>query len=302
MKYSRIMTAVHETPWAILPAKLAEIRAFLELKAGGADVPDDEIAQIVAAKRTDVAQMVGRVAVLPCMGVISQRCGLIEQASGGVSTEQLGQAIDTLVADKQVKAIVMAFDSPGGSVFGVSELAAKIRSARDQKEIVGFVDSMAASAAYWLCSQCTSICCTPGGQVGSIGVLCVHEDQTKALEIAGIKATIITSAPYKAEGYPEIPLDQTALDEMQSKVNAYHAMFVDDIATGRNTTASKVNKNFGQGRMSMAEAAKDAGMIDRIGTLDAVLKRLGADETATRAMIDKRNNDARARARAISLG
>lgn len=282
MKYANIIGAFYAQPWAVLPAKLAEMRAFLRIKAAGGDIDPQEIEAVAGSRRSDGVQMIGRVAVLPIMGVISQRVGMMERASGGVSTEEIGQTLDSLVADKQVKTIVMAFDSPGGSVAGLPELAAKIRAARDQKRIVGLADPMAASAAYWLISQASEIVVTPSGQVGSIGVISAHDDMTAAMEQAGIKTTLIASAPHKAELYPENVLSEEAKADLQAKVNQYHAMFVADIAKGRGITETNINKNFGGGRMLLAKDALSAGMVDRIMSAEQLITRLSATSEGER--------------------
>ncbi len=279
MKYEHILAAFLNSPWAILPEKLAEMRAFLHLKARGADIPQEEIDALVAARgnRPAGVTVAGRVAVLPVMGTICQRIGTLAQASGGVSTEDIGAALDSLVADRQVKCIVLAFDSPGGSVYGVEELARKIYSARDQKKIVGLADSVAASAAYWLLSQCAEINVTPGGQVGSIGVLAAHEDLSKQLEEQGVKTTLIHAGKYKVEGNPYESLSEEARAEIQSKVDSYYSMFVAAVARGRGTTEARVRADMGQGRMVTAKDAVKAGMADHVATLEQVMRRLGAD-------------------------
>jgi signal peptide peptidase SppA len=180
--------------------------------------------------------------------------------------------------DPECKAVVMAFDSPGGSVFGLTELCARIRSARDQKRIVGLVDSLAASAAYWMCSQCSEVVITPGGQCGSIGCYTCHMDQSKAEEMEGVKTTMVSAGKYKVEGNPYGPLDEDARAELQSKVDHYYGLFTSDVAKGRGLDASVVRgPRFGQGRMLTAQQAVDGGAADRIGTLADVLKRLGVD-------------------------
>jgi signal peptide peptidase SppA len=296
MKYQQILSAFFSTPWAILPEKLAEIRAFLRMKADGGELLDEQVQALAASRRPDGVQMVGRVAVLPVFGTISQRVGMLERASGGVSTEELGASLDSLVSDKAVKSIVMVYDSPGGSVPGVQELAAKIRAARDQKKIVGFIDPCAASAAYWLISQSSEIVCTPSGQAGCVGVLYGHTDYSKADEMDGITTTLIASAPYKAELWQ--PLTDEAKANLQKNCNAVHAQFVADIAKGRGISESKVDKTFGQGRTLNAEDALAAGMIDRIGTMDKIMKQLGATDTPS---AEARRNQAIARARAIAI-
>jgi signal peptide peptidase SppA len=292
MRYEQILAAFYSTPLGLLPAKIEAIRRFLHTKAAGGDVDPAEIEEIVRARRDAMAEgplaaafrrqdgalQIGRVAVVSIFGTISQRCGMLEQASGGVSCEQIGRTLDSLAADKGVRSVVLGFDSPGGSVFGVQELGDKIRGMRDQKKTVGVADSMAASAAYWLLSQCAEINVTPGGMVGSIGVFCAHEDWSKYDEELGVKTTLVSAGDYKVEGNPFEPLNAEAKEQMQKQVDAYYSAFVAAVAKGRGVSESRVKSDFGKGRMVLAKDAVSCGMADRVATLSQVLTRLGAYE------------------------
>lgn len=285
MNYSRIIEAVYSEPWAILPEKLAAIRQFLSIKAVGGDVSEEQIKAATGSRRGSNVQMAGRIAVMPIFGTLAQRVGSLEEASGGVSAEAIGATLEGLVADKQVRAIVMAFDSPGGSVYGIEELGAKIRALKEEKKIVGLADSVAASAAYWLISQTSEVNVTPGGQIGSIGVVAAHEDYSKHLEEkAGVKTTLVTAGTFKGEGNPYGPLTDEARAEMQKKVNHYYGLFVGAVAKGRGVTAARVEKDFGQGRMFTASEAVTRGMADHVATLEQVLRRLGAGAGGTANM------------------
>jgi signal peptide peptidase SppA len=273
-RYRRVLDAFYASPWAILPAKLAAVRAFLAAKARGLAVdPLPEALRPGAAPY----QLAGRVAVVPVFGVIAQRVSLLEQSSGGIGTEALGATLDGLAGDRAVKAIVLAVDSPGGSVFGVPELGAKIRGLRGEKKIVAVADSVAASAAYWLAAQAQEVYVTPGGQVGSVGVLVAHEDHAGELEQAGVKVTTLSAGTYKDEGSPFGPLTDEARAELQSKVDHYYGLFVSDLAKGRGVTEARVRADFGGGRMVTAKDAVTRGMADGVATLEQVLRRLGAE-------------------------
>ncbi len=297
MKYPAIAAAFYNTPHAITPEKLAEIGAFLTPRIFE-DVRAFDTPPVTAGPR-DGYQLVGRVAVVPVMGVIAQRMGMLSAFSGGVSTEQLGATIDSLVADTGVKSIVLNIESPGGSVYGVPELADRMLAARDRKKIVAVANSYAASAAYWLASVSSEIVVTPSGSVGSVGVIAAHQDTSKADEAAGYKTTLVTAGKYKAETDPSVPLSAEARDNLQAAVDAYYSMFVKSIAKGRGVSASKVDADFGQGRMLLAREAVAAGMADRVATLQQTLVRLGADEQAARGAGALRRE---AMARAAELG
>lgn len=286
LKYPNILHAFGSRVWALQPEKIEEIRAFLHFKARGGTVAPEEVARIVGAQPKLKAQVgeleggvkvVGRTAVMPVFGVLAQRVGLMGEMSGGVSTEALGNRLGKLVSDPAVQSVVMVYDSPGGDVFGVPELAAKIRSYRAQKRIVGMVDSTAASGALWLIAQSSEVVITPGGMMGSHGVYIAHEDWSRHDEQIGVTTSVISSAPYKTELQDTTPLSPEAAADLKGKVDHYHAMFTRDLAAGRRLEASVVERDFGQGRMVTASEAVRRGMADRIATLDQVLTQLGAN-------------------------
>jgi signal peptide peptidase SppA len=284
--YPRVTHAFYNSPWALLPEKWAEIDAFLQRKFAGEETRGDQ----PAAGPRDGVQMAGRVALVQLFGVIAQRMDMMTAISGGTSTEAFGRTFDALVADRQVSAIVMVVDSPGGSVFGVQELAQKIFDARGKKRVVAIADSMAASAAYWLATQASELVCTPGGMVGSVGVIASHVDESVAEEAAGRKTTLVYSGQYKAEG--EQPLTSEALAYLQGLVDTIYGTFVAAVARGRGVTENRVQKDFGQGRVVLAKDAVARGMADRVATLEQVLTRLNGTSPAAAA----------ARARAAELG
>jgi signal peptide peptidase SppA len=267
--YNHILSSLNGQPLAIRPEKMAEIRSFLAAKQAGAHVP------AIEAKARPAASVKGTVAVMPLFGCLAQRMDIMDEISGGTSTENFSKQFQALVNDPSIKAIVINVDSPGGSVYGTQELAEVIYKAREQKHIVAIANSEAASAAYWIASAADEFVVTPGGQVGSIGVITIHEDWSEAMADAGVKATLIKAGEFKYEGNYYEPLTEDAKAAIQSRIDTYYDAFVSTVARNRGTTAKIVKANFGQGRMMLADAAKAAGMVDRIDTLDGVLSRLG---------------------------
>lgn len=289
-KHDRVLHAVAETPWAITRAKLDEILGFMaRVHAGKLGAAEEAAAKarFGAVEPAPERIRIGSVEIIPVQGVIAQKMNLFMEVSGGTSTELLAQSIQRALDDSQVSAILLDIDSPGGSVFGVPEIADFLLQARDKKRIVAQANPVAASAAYWIAACCTEIAVPPSGQVGSIGVLSVHDDVTKAQEKDGVKTTVLRAGRYKAEGNPFEPLSEEARADMQAKLDAYYDMFVRAVAQGRGADPRTVRSGFGQGRMVMAADAKAAGMVDRVATLDATLGRLlmrsarGAGERAS---------------------
>lgn len=167
-------------------------------------------------------------------------------------------------ADKSVKTIDLIVDSPGGSVQGLPETAEAIHAANKVKPVRAFVTGIAASAAYWIASQASSIHLTPSGEVGSVGILDIHADVSKALENSGVKITAVTAGEHKTERAPFIPLSDEAKAHMQKSVNAWYGDFLSAIRRGRGARVSP-NSDFGGGRMLSSRDALAAGMVDFIG-------------------------------------
>lgn len=285
MLYEHVLRAFRDQPWYLMPEKLEQIAAFLELKAAGGDVPREEIAAIVAAAEHSAPGSPGNIAVLPLLGTISQRAGMMSEMSGGTSTERFTAAFRQVMADESVKAVIMDVDSPGGAVYGIDELASEIFAARGRKPIVAVANSLAASAAYYIASSADEVVVTPGGEVGSIGVVAVHEDWSGAYEQAGVKPTIIRAGKYKWEGNDLEPLTSEAQSAIQAAVDRYYGMFVRAVARGRGVSAQDVRNGFGEGRIVGAQEAVKLGMADRIATLDETIARFsggGRPRVATR--------------------
>jgi signal peptide peptidase SppA len=266
---------------------------------------DDEPATPRAAKARNVsAAAAGSVAVIPVFGVICHRADLFSEFSGGTSTEKLTQQIRQAINDPSVKAIVMDFDTPGGSTDGVDELATEIYNARKKKSITAVSDSLCASAGYYLAAQCSEVVVSPSSMTGSIGVYCEHDDYSGALEQAGVKITLISYGENKTEGNSAEPLSDVAREHLQDMVDAFGLKFEKSVARGRGIKLEDVQKNFGRGRIWTAEQAVKQGLADRIGTLDDVLSKHGVSRspgTGSRAAAEEANlrkEDELAKARA----
>lgn len=276
MNYARVVSTFFGHPWAIEPTKFRVLSRLFAGFSRGERPNEHEVAAAVGQKRAGGYSTVGRVAVVQVFGTIMQRASMVDKASGAVSAEDIGTAIDAAVADHGVSKILMQIDSPGGSVYGVQELAAKIRAAGSRKSVVAIADPVAASAAYWLAAQAKEVFVTPSGMAGSIGVIMEHVDESASNAADGLTTTLITAGEFKGEGHPGVPLTDDARSNMQSIVDDYYGAFVADVAKGRGVTEAKVKADFGKGRMMTADAAKTAGLVDGVRTIDWVLKNMGA--------------------------
>jgi signal peptide peptidase SppA len=265
-------------PWALMPERLAELVQYgRDLAVRGTQL---------AVERSDTGAVhVGPVAVIPLYGLIEHRADWIHELLGGSSIESLRRMLHAELADQSVRAVVIDVDSPGGVAYGVPEMAAEIRSLRGGgKPIVAVANSMAASAAYWIASQADEVVVTPSGSVGSIGVYSVHQEVSRFLEELGITTTVISAGEHKTEANEYEPLSDDARGMLQERVDTFYGMFTADVAKGRRTTAAKVEADFGGGRVVMARKAINAGMVDRVETIEATIARLASGPATQRRL------------------
>lgn len=229
-------------------------------------------------------QFVGGTAVLPMAGVIVQRPSVYTAYGFATSTEQFLAAHRSLLADEGVRSIVWDIDSPGGSVAGVPEAAGELLAMRGSgKRVVAFSNTVMASAAYWLGSAAEEVVAAPSSITGSIGVVMVHADQSRANDRAGVGISYVHASRYKVEGNPDTPLSADARGAMQQAVDDYYHQFAGAVAKARGTTAAAVRGGYGEGRAVTAGRARAAKLVDRVAAFDDLLGRLGAYTGAGRA-------------------
>ncbi len=242
--------------WAIMPERVDDIRrCFL-----AADEPEAE------AIWDDDTLVYADTAVIPLYGIISQKAGW-----WGTSTEGFIRQVANAVDDASIKSIVIDANSPGGSVYGVHEASSALRELRGRKRITAIVNPLMASAAYWIGSAADEIVIEPSGEAGSIGVLAVHADYSKALETEGIRITLIHSGKFKTEGNPYEPLTAAARTAIQARNDEYYEMFTRDVAVNRGVSIDVVKEGFGQGRVVGGHTAVQNKMADRIDTMKGLL-------------------------------
>lgn len=260
-----------QQPWAItlaaLDAMVDGLRAFLAggLKAGLFDGGAEPAA--------DKATNASGIGVIPIRGALKQHQSnsLLDFFFGGASTESVSEQFRTFLHDDAVRAIVLDFDSPGGSAFGISELANEILAARGKKPILAFANSVAASGAYWIGAAADRLYSTPGGLVGSVGVYWMHEDFSKMADEIGLKVTYVSAGEHKTRGNEFEELTDDDIAHYQAMVDETYERMVNDIARGRGVSVADVKARYGQGDILTASQAKKAGMIDGIKTLADVI-------------------------------
>ncbi len=244
-------------------------------EAGGYDDPLELATQAEAPRA--IRAIKGKVGVIPIYGPVDQKMSGELMKAGGTPLDFVSAALDSLLGNSGVGAIVLRMDTPGGSISGVQELSDKIFAARAEKPIYAIADSTAASAGLWLAAAATMFVATPGGggsTVGSHGVYTMHVDESAAMEAEGVKVTMVSAGKYKTEFSPYGPISDESKAEAQAKVNNIYGEFTASLAKFRDKSPGHVRDNFGQGRMLTSAQALSVGMIDRILSFQSLMAKL----------------------------
>lgn len=285
--YAHIARLTFDTPWFIREAEGRVIAEIVRRRIAGERLGDAEIEARIEAARAAQGPRAGErqggpVAIVPIYGVIMPRANLFTAMSGGTSVQEIRARLEGALSDPDYVAVVAEFDSPGGSVEQIDELATWIRGARGQKPMVAVVNTMCCSAALYLASQMDEIVASPSSITGDIGVFIEHTEFSRMDDEAGVTTTIIRQPAAKHDVNDSEPLPDEGRAYLEQIVGDYYSQFLTAYAAGRGVTVAEVRAGHGQGRSLTAKRAKAAGLVDRIDTLEGTVARLSLTKPRSR--------------------
>lgn len=184
-------------------------------------------------------------------------------AYGETSYEAIRSSLQIALDDPSVETIELFINSPGGDVSGLPELAGFIEGAARQKKMCAWIDGLGASAAYWLASATGDIRTSPSAQVGSIGVLYVHDDMTDFLKsFFGIERTWMQAGKNKTVGAPK-KLSEEERAAIQAQLDAVYDKFTTFVASRMGLDLSEKGA-WADGRLFTGERARDLGLVTEL--------------------------------------
>lgn len=166
--------------------------------------------------------------------------------------------------DKDVKAIVLRIDSPGGAVAPSEEVFNAVRRLKAEKPIVVSMGSLAASGGLYSAVGASKIFCQPGTQTGSIGVVMQIPNFTTIANKVGFDMITVKSGALKDAGNQFRPMTEVERRFLEDTANKVHDAFIKAVAEGRNIPEEKV-RSFADGRVLLGSEAKAYGLVDEFG-------------------------------------
>ncbi|NJM70051.1 MAG: signal peptide peptidase SppA [Scytonema sp. RU_4_4] len=190
---------------------------------------------------------------------------------GDVGGDRFAKIFRRLRQDKDVKAVVLRINSPGGSVTGSEVIQREVQLTSQKKPVVVSMGDIAASGGYWIATDSKRIFAEPNTITGSIGVFGQILNLQKLANDNGITWDSVKTARYADTQTVARPKSPEELAIYQRNVNRVYDIFLNKVAQGRKLPKQKVAE-IAQGRIWSGVAAKQIGLVDEIGGLDAALK------------------------------
>ncbi|WP_226550842.1 S49 family peptidase [Celeribacter naphthalenivorans] len=212
------------------------------------------------------------VAVVPVRGVLTASSVILEKYFGWTTYRGLEETCDTLAADDSVQDVILDVNSGGGMVLGLKGAANALSRLAQSKPVHALVDTVGASAAYWLASQAGDISMTAGAVVGSIGVG-VSSYAYVQPGGSGVQLFEFTSTHARAK-WPD-PSTEEGRAEIQRDLDATEAEFHDAVSSARGMSRDELTAI-----LSVTDDPRDGGAV--FGPADAMARSL-ADRMETRA-------------------
>ena len=274
MRFQRILEQVYFRPWLISPAAHATIRALLDSKLAASA---DGISGKSLTRPTEdlfgdplpVMAIVNGDAIIPVKGIIGMGFSQFEKTCGVVDVDDIAEDLANAQGNSMVRRIFFDFDTPGGSVPGVPELAATI--ARCSKPTTAFTRGQMNSAGMYLAAGCDAIFSTLTADVGCVGVYQAYLDKSLLYEQNGVEVKLFASGPYKGMGFPGTSLSAAQEALIQAEVDDMNAMFSGFVKKYR----SRVSDDALQGQSFRGDRAAQAYLTDGVvGSLDELRARV----------------------------
>jgi signal peptide peptidase SppA len=269
MRFDHILHALYCEPWLISADMHSQLCEIVDAHISGtAHAPEGNVAQFDdgAGKVKDV-EVVGGVAIVPLVGVVGKRIGMMERSSGVMDVDDFTTSLQAALDNDRVSGILLDVNSPGGTITGIPEAADMVSEASSIKPIVAFTDTLMASAAYWLSVGADAIVATQSASVGSIGVYSSVLDSSMAFKMAGLEQNLFKAGKLKAIGTQGIMMSDEQKEYMQSRVDQLYGWFTSSVLEGRGI----VQDGSMEGQTFFGREAESRGLIDKVGDQDEAL-------------------------------
>ena len=229
------------------------------------------------------------------IGIVTVAGDIVDGKAGAGTAggDTIAKAVLDALARKELKALVVRVDSPGGSALASETIRLAVLEAKKQGlPIVVSMGGLAASGGYWVSTAGDVIFAEPNTITGSIGIFGIVPSFENSLGKLGVTADGVKTTPLS--GQPDVYGGTNPQVDaiLQASIDHGYAEFIARVAAARKLTPQRVDE-IGQGRVWDGGTARQIGLVDRFGTLDDAVaeaaKRAGLDpKTVSRVYLEKK--------------
>jgi len=231
-------------------------------------VSADDYVHYAHAQKKLTADGKARIGVIVAEGEILDG----EQPPGTIGGESMVRLLRQARTDKDVKAVVLRVDSPGGSVLASEEIYRELVALRGAgKPIVVSMSGYAASGGYYISAPADEIWASPATITGSIGIFAIIPTVDRTLGKVGVSVDGVGTTPLSGQLRIDRPLGEEARALLQSTVSRGYSEFLERVANGRKKTRDEVDQ-IAQGRVWAGTDARRLGLVDQIGSFNDAAK------------------------------
>ena len=195
--------------------------------------------------------------------------------------ETMNKALQSAREDRNIKAVVLRINSPGGSALTSDLIWREVEKTAQEKPVVVSISDVAASGGYYIATPATYIIAQPTSITGSIGVFGTLPNASELAQQWGVSSYTLSTHERSATYSPLRPLSDSFRAELTEGIEQTYQTFLERVASGRSMSIESVDA-IAQGRVYLAPKALELGLIDEIGTLDDAI-----DKAAELAAIDE---------------
>jgi len=203
-----------------------------------------------------------------------ERVGVVEIKGVLTDSRRIIKQLERYRDDRNIKAIVIWINSPGGAVGPAQEILREVEKIRAKKKIVASLGTVAASGGYYIASGANLIMANRGTATGSIGVIMQFTNVEGLTKKIGVDFHLLKAGRYKDAGSPFRPMTAEDKAYLQGLLDNIHQQFVRDVAHNRKIPLAKM-KTLAEGRVFTGEEAKQVGLVDEFGNLPDAIEKAG---------------------------
>lgn len=189
-------------------------------------------------------------------------------------SEKINDDLRKLADNKDVKAVVLRINSPGGSAYTSEQIWKQVYELKKKKPVVVSMGSVAASGGYYIASGASKIIAEPNTLTGSIGIFGMFPNTAGLFNKLALTTDIVKTNRYADFGDPARPMTDDEKALIQGYIERGYDTFLTRCAEGRGVSKADID-SIGQGRVWTGEQALKIGLVDELGGIERAVELAG---------------------------